>query len=129
MGRTPRAADPARRRAAQALHSALSRDPRTAGLFEPAARVPTHDRDRTVIVDLIARDALLAVEIDDWYLFRDPQAYTRNRAKDIWLERAHFFVMRFLVEDVDARIGQTVDEIAIALAGRRASGSFVEDAK
>lgn len=127
--RAPRAADPARRRAAQALHAALARDPRTAGLFEPAVRVPTYDRDRTVVVDLIARDALLAVEIDDWYLFRDPQAYARDRAKDLWLERAQFFVMRFLVEDVDERIGQTVDEIAIALAGRRASGSFVEDAK
>lgn len=127
--RAPRAPDPARRRAAQALHAALSKDPRTAGLFEPAVQVPTHDRDRTVVVDLIARDALLAVEIDDWYLFRDPQAYARGRAKDIWLERAQFFVMRFLVEDVDERIGQTMDEIAIALAGRRASGSFVEDAK
>ncbi len=127
--RAPRAADPARRRAAQALHAALSRDPRTSGLFEPAVRVPTYDRDRTVVVDLIARDALLAIEIDDWYLFRDPQAYARDRAKDLWLERAQFFVMRFLVEDIDERIGQTVDEIAIALAGRRASGSFVEDAK
>jgi len=129
VGRAPRAADPARRRAAQALHSALSRDPRTAGMFQPAVRVPTYDRDHTVIVDLIARDALLAVEIDDWYLSRDPQAYARNRAKDIWLERAQFFVMRFLIEDIDERIGQTVDEIAIALAGRRASGSIVEDTK
>jgi very-short-patch-repair endonuclease len=127
--RAPRVTDPARSRAVSALHGALARDPRTAGLFEPTVRVPTHDRDRAVVVDLIARDALLAVEIDDWYLFRDPQAYARDRAKDMWLSRAQFFVMRFLVEDVGERIGQTVDEIAIALAGRRASGSFVEDAK
>jgi hypothetical protein len=127
--RTPRAADPACSRAVQGLHAALAQDPRTAGLFEPIARVSTPDRERAVEVDLIARDALLAIEIDDWYLFRDPRAYARDRAKDLWLARAQFFVMRFLVEDIDERIGQTVDEIALALAGRRASGSFVEAAK
>lgn len=125
----PRAAEHARHRAVQRLHTVLAQDPRTTGLFEPTTRVSTPDRDRAVEVDLIARGPLLAIEIDDWYLFRDPQAYARERAKDLWLARAQFFVMRFLVEDVEERIEQTVDEIAIALAGRRASGSFVEDAQ
>jgi hypothetical protein len=125
--RTARTADAAGKRAVQTLHAALERDPRTAGLFAPTVSVPTHDRDRHVQVDLIARDALLAVEIDDWYQFHDPNAYTRDRVKDVWLSRAQFFVMRFLVEDIEERIDQTIDEIAIGLAGRRASGSFWEN--
>jgi very-short-patch-repair endonuclease len=109
----------------QQLHAALVRDPRTRGLFEAGVQVPTHDRP--VQVDLIARDALLAVEIDDWYRCNDPNARTRDRNKDLCLSRAQFFVMRFLAEDVEDRIEQTVEEIAIGLAGRRASGSFEEN--
>jgi very-short-patch-repair endonuclease len=124
--RTHRVMDTALGRIVQELHSALSRDLRTSGLFEPSVSVPTHDRDR-VPVDLIARDALLAIEIDDWYQFHDPNAYTRDRAKDVWLSRAHFFVMRFLIEDVEDRLDQTIDEIAIGIAGRRASGAFLEN--
>ncbi len=108
------------------LREALANDPRTRGLFEPNAPIPVYDRSQGIEVDLVARDALLAVEIDDWYQFRDPQAYHRERIKDVWLQRAGFFVMRFLVEDVEERLPQTVDEIALGLAGRRASGSFVE---
>src|SRR5262249_5510365 len=126
-GRATRAVDAHLGRVVQTLHAALARDPRTSGLFEPSVPVPTYDRDRPVEVDLIARDALLAVEIDDWYQFHDPKAYARDRTKDIWLSRAQFFVMRFLVEDIEDRLQQTIDEIAIGLAGRRASGSFVEN--
>ena len=124
--RTQRVQDQPRRRTEQRLHAALAEDPRTAGLFETDVPVPIHDRDRAIEVDLVARDALLAVELDDWYHSRDPQAYHRDRIKDVWLQRAGFFVMRFLVEDVEERLAQTVDEIALGLAGRRASGSFVE---
>lgn len=112
-----------------ALHAALANDARTRGLFEPNVRVPTHDRARPIEVDLVARDALLAVEIDDWYHFRDPQGYHRDRSKDAWLQRAGFFVMRFLAEDVENRLAQVIDEIALGLAGRRASGSFPEKAQ
>jgi hypothetical protein len=125
--RAPRAMESGCRRAVNMLHAALAGDPRTAGLFEPNVPVPTHDRDRPVEVDLIARDALLAVEIDDWYQLRDPKSYARDRSKDKWLSRAQFFVMRFLVEDIEQRTEQTINEIAIALAGRRASGPFSEN--
>jgi very-short-patch-repair endonuclease len=108
----------------QTLQAALARDPRTRGVFETGVSVPTYDR--RVQVDLIARNALLAVEIDDWYRCHDPDAYERDRNKDLCLSRAQFFVMRFLVEDIEDRIEQTVEEIAIGLAGRRASGSFEE---
>lgn len=48
-------------------------------------------------------------------------------SKDVWLQRAGFFVLRFLADDVEDRLAQTLDEIALALAGRRASGSFAEN--
>ena len=124
--RAPRVVDVARKQPEHVLHEALARDARTAGLFEPNVPVPTHDRDRAIVVDLVARGALLAVEIDNWHQLRDPQAYARDRSKDVPLQRAGFFVMRFLVEDIEERIEQTIDEIAIVLAGRRASGSFGE---
>ena len=127
--RPPRHVDPARPRAEHVLHAALARDPRTTGLFEPNVRVPVHDHDRALEVDLVARDALLAIEIDDWYQSRDSKAYLRDRLKDTSLSRAQFFVMRFLAEDVEDRLEQTVNEIALGLAGRRASGSFVENAR
>jgi very-short-patch-repair endonuclease len=107
------------------LHAALTHDPRTRGVFEADVSVPTHDG--RVQVDLIARNALLAIEIDDWYRCHDPDAYERDRGKDLCLSRAQFFVMRFLAEDVESRIEHTVEEIAVGLAGRRASGSFEEN--
>jgi very-short-patch-repair endonuclease len=127
--RPARPQDPQRGRTEQRLHAALANDPRTAGVFEPNVQVPIHDRERAIEVDLVARDALLAIEIDDWYGFRDPQAYHRDRIKDVWLQRAGFFVMRFLVEDVEERLEQTVNEVALGLAGRRAAGPTVEKAQ
>jgi very-short-patch-repair endonuclease len=127
--RAQRVQDQPSERAEQLLHTALAADPRTSGLFELNVQVPVHDRAQALEVDLVARDALLAIEIDDWFHYRDPQAYHRDRIKDVWLQRAGFFVMRFLVDDVEERLQQTVDEIALGLAGRRASGSFLEKAQ
>jgi very-short-patch-repair endonuclease len=125
----PRPIDPAHSRTEHVLHAALARDRRTAGLFQPNVRVPVHGHERAIEVDLVARDALLAIQIDDWYQARDPQAYTRERMKDSFLSRAQFFVMRFLAEDIERRLEQTVNEIALGLAGRQASGSFVESSQ
>jgi hypothetical protein len=102
------------------LHDALARDPRTAGQFALNALVRYDDRS-TVAADLIAEGARLAVEIDGWYRFRAPQGYRRERTRDILLQRAGYFVMRFLADDVEDRLASTVDEIAIALAARRAA--------
>jgi len=120
--RAPRMQDHSQARTEQVLHDALARDARTAGLFEMNVRVPIYDG--VVGVDLVARDALLALEIDDWYHHRDAHGHHRARVKDLGLQRAGFFVMRFLVEDIEDRLAQVVEEIALGLAGRRASGAF-----
>lgn len=103
-----------------ALHLALARDPRTrAARFEQRVMAPTHEREREVEVTLAAHAPRLIVELDSWYHLRDEAAYRDQRLKDLWLSRAGFFVMRFLVEDVERRLGEVIDEIALGLVGRR----------
>jgi very-short-patch-repair endonuclease len=111
----------ARSRAARVLHAALARDARTAGRFALDAPVPIHAGGSAIEVDLVAESARLAIEIDGWYHFRDPEGYRTARVTDLRLQRAGFFVMRFLAEDVGDRLALIVDEIAVALRGRRAS--------
>jgi hypothetical protein len=114
-------------RAARVLHDALARDARTAGQFVLDAEVPLYAGGPAIEVDLLAAAARLAVEIDGWYHFRDPQGYRSARITDARLQRAGVFVIRFLAEDVGERIEQIVDEIAVALRGRRASRAPMEN--
>jgi hypothetical protein len=111
----------ARSRAARVLHAALARDPRTAGRFALDGLVPTHAGGPAIEVDLVSVRARLAIEIDGWYHFRDPEGYRAARIADLRLQRAGFFVLRFLAEDVGERLEPIVDEIAVALRGRHAS--------
>jgi very-short-patch-repair endonuclease len=115
-----RAAD----RCVQALHGELDRDRRTRGLFEPSTQVPIRDGGAEIAVDLVARGARLVVAIDRWYRDSDLQGYRRDRDEDHRLQRAGYFVMRFAAEDIDHRLALVVNEIAIGLAGRRASSDL-----
>jgi len=112
----------ARDRAAQQLYAALAQDVRTAGMLELGSRVTVRDGGPDIAVDLAADGARLAVVIDGWYHRPEPQGYQRDRGDDARLLRAGYFVMRFAAEDIGARIAFVVNEIAIGLAGRRASG-------
>ncbi|HEY0483734.1 MAG TPA: caspase family protein [Kofleriaceae bacterium] len=107
-------------RAGRRLHDALARDPRTSGRFALDMPVSVGGR-ATVEVDLLAKTARLAVEIDRWYHSCEPEAYRRDRTKDVLLQRAGYFVMRFLAEDVEDRLALIVDDIATGLGGRRAA--------
>lgn len=109
-----------RRDPAWLLHAALERDPRTAGAFVLDAMVPVNEREREVRVDLLARDERIAVDLDAWFHAPDAGAYRSARVVDAWLQRAGVFIHRFVVEDVESRLLQTVDEIARSLAARRA---------
>lgn len=116
----------ARSEAERTLHDALARDPRTAGAFALNVRISVGSRE-AVEVDLVAETARLAVEIDGWYHFREPQGYRRDRSKDVLLQRAGFFVMRFLAEDVQDRLALIVDDIANGLGARRAASRPIGD--
>ena len=113
----------ARRRTTKALFDALALDPRTRGRFALDSEVSIPEGGAQIDVDLVALGAKIAVELDGWHHFHDPEGYWRDRIQDMRLQRAGYFVMRFLAEDVDERLVSTIDQIALALAGRRASGA------
>ncbi len=104
---------------ARALFEALARDPRTRGQFALRGQLTASQTDIVVDADLVAPGARIAIALDGWYHFHDPEGYRRDRIQDVRLQRAGYFVMRFLAEDVDDRLASTVDQVAIALAGRR----------
>ncbi|MBC7975461.1 MAG: caspase family protein [Myxococcales bacterium] len=109
----------ARHSTMRVLHDALARDPRTRGHFELDGTVGTAGGS-AIDVALLAREARIAVELDAWYHFHDPEGYGRDRVQDTRLQRAGYFVLRFPAEDVDDRLASTIEHLAIALAGRRA---------
>jgi very-short-patch-repair endonuclease len=105
----------ARSRAERALYEALGRDRRTMGRFELNQRLAL-DVEREI--DLVAKHARIAVEIDGWFHFREPDSYRRDRRKDLVLQQAGYLVVRYLAEDVTERLELVVDEIARVLAAR-----------
>jgi very-short-patch-repair endonuclease len=109
----------ARHSTMRVLFDALARDPRTRGRFELDGRIATADGP-SIDVALVAHDVRIAVELDAWYHFHDPEGYRRDRVQDTRLARAGYFVLRFPAEDVDDRLASTIEHLAIALAGRRA---------
>lgn len=119
--RRRRPAEGAHGQAAQALHAALAQDTRTAGAFARGARVSISDGGPDLEVDLAAKAMRLAVVIDGWHHRAEPHGYQRDRSDEARLRRAGYFVMRFAAEDIGARLAFVVNEIAIGLAGRRAS--------
>jgi very-short-patch-repair endonuclease len=106
------------------LSEALARDPRTRGRFELAGRIAAPDGS-AIDVALVAHADRIAVELDTWYHFHDPEGYRRDRVQDARLARAGYFVLRFPAEDVDDRIASTIEQLAIALAGRRAARALL----
>jgi len=109
----------ARHSTVRVLFDALARDPRTRGRFEFDGKIPTADGS-VIDVALVAHGARIAVELDAWYHFHDSEGYRRDRVQDTRLSRAGYFVLRFPAEDVDDRLASTIEQLAIALAGRRA---------
>lgn len=90
----------------------------TAGVFELNGKVRIESREAEV--DLVSRDLRLAIEIDGYRHFQDPEAYRRDRRKDLELQRAGYLVLRFLADDVVARLESILDETLRAVSERRA---------
>ena len=114
----------ARHSTMRVLWEALARDPRTRGRFELDGTVATADGP-AIDVALAAHADRIAVELDAWYHFHDPEGYRRDRVQDTRLLRAGYFVLRFPAEDVDDRLASTIEHLAIALAGRRAARALL----
>ena len=69
-------------------------------------------------VDLLCRDARLAVELDGARHLSE-EAYRRDREKDLALQRHGWLVLRVLASDVSARLGDVLDAILPLLGDRR----------
>jgi very-short-patch-repair endonuclease len=61
-------------------------------------------------VDLLCRDAHLAVELDGARHLSE-ESYRRDREKDLALQRHGWLVLRFLASDATARLGDVLDAI------------------
>ena len=103
--------DRARRQAESTLHAYLAGHPETAGLFELNGRMPFDFGNRRAEVDLVCRQLGVAVEIDGYYHFRDPDGFRRDRRKDVLLQSHGFLVMRVLAGDVVARLIEIMTQI------------------
>ncbi len=66
-------------------------------------------------VDLFCAEARLAIELDGNQHLDNPQAYRRDRRKDMLLQEQGYFVLRFLAEDVGKKLDDVLDAILRAL--------------
>ena len=112
--------DPARSAAERFLFERLESSPETAGLFELNGTLdfrfgPT----QWIEVDLVARSLKLAVEIDGYHHFQDPEAYRRDRRKDLELQTHGYLVVRVLADDVVEQFEDVKNTILSAVAFRR----------
>jgi superfamily II DNA or RNA helicase/very-short-patch-repair endonuclease len=94
----------------------------TKGCFEINAELPiAFDGVGRLEVDLLCRDARVAVEIDGPQHLSDPVAYRRDRRKDRVLQEHAYFVLRFLAEDVGTELDGVLDAILRAVSRRRST--------
>lgn len=96
--------------------------PETAGRFSLNATLPIpFDGWGNMEVDLLCAEARLVVEVDGGQHLENLDAYRRDRRKDVLLQERGYFVLRFLAEDVGAKLDTVLDTILRVLAHRRAS--------
>ena len=106
------------RSAAEAfLFRRLETLPAARGRFALNASLPIPFRGgATLEVDLLCRDARLAVELDGARHLSE-ESYRRDREKDLALQRHGWLVLRLLASDATARLGDVLDAILPLLGG------------
>lgn len=107
--------DQARSAAERFLFERLESLPQTAGRFVLNGTLDFRFGGKDAEVDLLARGLRLAIELDGYYHFQGPESYRRDRRKDWELRRRGFVVLRFLAEDVVARMEEVLDTILAAV--------------
>ena len=116
----PAEVDRARSAAERFLYEQLEALPETAGLFRLNQSLGfPFGPDRAIEVDLAATSLNLAVEIDGYYHFQNPDSYRRDRRKDMELQKHGYLVVRVLAEDVVCRLEEVLETILAAVAFRR----------
>lgn len=112
-------ADRARSATEAFLYHRLESLPETAGRFVLNAALPIpFDGAGKMEVDLLCADARVAVELDGPQHLANPEAYRRDRRKDMLLQENGYLVLRFLAEDVGAELAAVLDAILRVLVRR-----------
>lgn len=109
----------ARSAAERYLHARLQENPTTRGLFKCNAKVDIGHGHRPLEVDLLCRELWLAVELDGRFHFIDDEHFRRDRRKDLTLQLAGYWVVRFLSDDVVSRLEEILDTLKTLIAARR----------
>jgi very-short-patch-repair endonuclease len=101
------------------LYRRLQTLPKTAGRFRLNVTLPIpFDAGGHMEVDLLCAEARLAVELDGRQHLDSPEAYRRDRRKDMLLQEHGYFVLRLLAEDVGKHLNGVLDAILRAISHR-----------
>jgi very-short-patch-repair endonuclease len=69
-------------------------------------------------VDLTCRKAHIAIEIDGRQHLDDPDAYRRDRNKDLLLQENGWLVIRLLADDIAEKLDDLLDSVLRLLTAR-----------
>jgi very-short-patch-repair endonuclease len=100
------------------LFEALEATPATAGRFQLNEALSVRFGPTAAEIDLLSRGDRIAIEIDGYHHFTDPDGYRRDRRKDLLLQTQGFVVVRLLAEDVVRDVRSAVNVVCQALAYR-----------
>jgi len=101
------------------LYRRIETLPEAAGLFRLNTQLPIpFDGWGQMEVDLLWADGRVAIEIDGPQHLDNVEAYRRDRRKDVLLQENHYFVLRFLAEDLGKRLDEVLDAILRTLSQR-----------
>lgn len=102
------------------LYRRLETLPDTRGAFRLNAELPIpFDGRGHMEVDLLCAEKSIAIELDGPQHLSDPDAYRRDRHKDVLLQENGYFVLRLLAEDVGRRLDSVLDAILRAMAHQK----------
>ena len=108
----------ARSAAELAFFEALEVTPATAGRFQLNESLSVRFGSKACEVDLLSRGDRIAIEIDGFHHFTDPENYRRDRRKDLLMQQQGLIVVRVLAEDVMADPRPGINLVIQALAFR-----------
>jgi superfamily II DNA or RNA helicase/very-short-patch-repair endonuclease len=105
-------ADRARSATEKFLYQRLETIPETAGKFRLNAVLPIpFDGSGSMEVDLLFAEGKVVIEVDGPHHLAGPEAYRRDRRKDLMLQECGYCVVRFLAEDVGKYLDHVLDTV------------------